>query len=289
MSTDDAELQLQILSERQRRCPIVLPQESTDEELLRDFSLSEADRAEIGRCRGPDNQIGFALQLCVLRQHGRFLTDFSDLPTRIVNHLAKQLELPPLLFLRYPEREATDLTHRSTAISELASFHHGLPCAGVWGEGEHSSSDGQRFGVRASTSLSSFYPRYFGYYDRVFTIYTHVSDQHSVFGTKAISCSVREALCVLDGLLENDTVLAPRERSTDTHGYTEHIFALCHLLGFSFLPRIRALGDQRLYRLSRDADDGRLNGILRGTVDLALVRESNGTRSYASSLRCEDA
>jgi len=33
-------------------------------------------------------------------------------------------------------------------------------------------------------------------------VYTHTSDQYSVFGTRIISCSPREALYVPDGLLE---------------------------------------------------------------------------------------
>jgi hypothetical protein len=51
----------------------------------------------------------------------------------------------------------------------------------------------------------------------------------------------RNHLYVLDGLLENDTILRLREHSTDTHGYTEHLFGLCYLLGFSFMPRLRGL------------------------------------------------
>jgi Tn3 transposase DDE domain len=34
---------------------------------------------------------------------------------------------------------------------------------------------------------------------------------------------VREALYVLDGLLENDSILRPHEHSTDTHGFTEQL------------------------------------------------------------------
>src|SRR5215831_7446595 len=51
-----------------------------------------------------------------------------------------------------------------------------------------------------------------------FSVYTHLSDQYSVFGTRVISCSPREALYVLDGLLENNTILRLREHYTDTHG-----------------------------------------------------------------------
>jgi TnpA family transposase len=47
-----------------------------------------------------------------------------------------------------------------------------------------------------------------------------VSDQSAVFGTQVISCSPREALYVLDGLLANNTILQIREHTTDTHGCT---------------------------------------------------------------------
>ena len=57
-----------------------------------------------------------------------------------------------------------------------------------------SSSDGQRFGLQASSLLGALYPRYFGYYDQALTVYTHIADQHSVFHTQVIACSVREAI-----------------------------------------------------------------------------------------------
>ena len=136
-----------------------------------------------------------------------------------------------------------------------------------------SSSDGRRFGLQGSSLLGSFYPRYFGYYDRAIKIYTHTSDQFTVFSTKAISCGPREAVYVLDGLLENDTVLRPHEHCADTHGYTEHIFGLCYLLGFAFMPRLKDLKDQQLYRLDRHVGFGAVDAIIRSTVDTELIRE----------------
>lgn len=159
------------------------------------------------------------------------------------------------------------------ANAAIVAYHRGLRLSSAFGAGGASSSDGQRFGVQASTLLGSFYPRYFGYYDRAITIYTHVSDQYTVFGTQAISCAPREALYVLDGLLENDTVPRPREHYTDTHGYTEHIFALCYLLGYSFMPRLRDLADQQLHKLERGTSLRPLDPMLRVSVDLGAIRE----------------
>ena len=159
------------------------------------------------------------------------------------------------------------------ANAVLVNFHHELPISSVWGSGVASSSDGQRFGIQQSSLLASFYPRYFGYYERAISLYTHTSDQYSVFGTRVISCSPREALYVLDGLLENNTVLRLREHYTDTHGFTEHIFALSYLLGYSFMPRLRDLADQQLYRLDRDTSYGCLDPLFRAMVDKDLIRE----------------
>ena len=159
------------------------------------------------------------------------------------------------------------------ANAALVNFHHQLPISRVWGEGIASSSDGQRFGIQQSSLLASYYPRYFGYYERAVSVYTHTSDQYSVFGTRIISCSPREALYVLDGLLENNTILRLREHYTDTHGFTEHIFGLCYLLGYSFMPRLRDLADQHLYKMDRRADHGCLNPLFHGVADTDLFRE----------------
>jgi TnpA family transposase len=155
----------------------------------------------------------------------------------------------------------------------LVDYLRGLSIASAWGEGSASSSDGQRFGIQAPSLLASFYPRYFGYYDRAVTVYTHMSDQFSVFGSRVISCSPREALYVLDGLLENATVLRPREHYTDTHGFTEQLFGLCYLLGFSFMPRLKDLKDQQLYRLGRTDATNAIASVFRSTVDVALIGE----------------
>jgi hypothetical protein len=155
----------------------------------------------------------------------------------------------------------------------LVDYHHRLPFTRIWGDGSRSSSDGQRFAVQRDSLLSSFYPRYFGYYDRALALYTHTSDQHSVYATQAISCAPREARYVLTGILENDSKLNIREHTSDTHGSTEHLFGLCALLGIAFMPRLKDLPDQVLSRIDRNADYGPLQPLLRGIIDLEIIIE----------------
>ena len=94
--------------------------------------------------------------------------------------------------------------------------------------------------------MATALPRYFGYGKGV-TFYTWTSDQFSQYGTKVIPATVRDATYVLDEILDNETELPILEHTTDTAGYTEIVFALFDLLGLQFSPRIRDLGDQRLY------------------------------------------
>src|SRR5208337_3518819 len=159
------------------------------------------------------------------------------------------------------------------ANSMLVDHHHGLKLSGLWGDGRRSSSDGQRFVVERKSLLGSVYPRYFGYYDQALQIYTHTSDQHSVYATHVISCAPREAGYVLGGILDNDTVLAIREHTSDTNGFTEHLFGVCALLGITYMPRLKDLPDQVLSRIDREADYGALQPLLPGSINLALILE----------------
>jgi TnpA family transposase len=160
----------------------------------------------------------------------------------------------------------------NAANTILVNYHHQLPLSAVWGDGTVSSSDGQRFGLQANSLLGSLYPRYFGYYDKALTVYTHTSDQHSVLHTQVIACSVREAIYVLDGLLNNDTILRPTEHFVDQHGFTDQLFGLCHLLGFSLMPRLN-VSKQTLYKLDRTQSYGALDDVITGTIDTELIRE----------------
>jgi len=83
---------------------IRLPVDPTDEELARDWTLSEEDLVEVRRCRGADKRHSFALQLCVLRRLGRFLSpdEYDAIPVRIMNHVGRQVGRPPVLLVTPP-------------------------------------------------------------------------------------------------------------------------------------------------------------------------------------------
>jgi TnpA family transposase len=138
-------------------------------------------------------------------------------------------------------REET-LREANTAI---VNHHHALTLSQVFGGGTMSSSDGQRFPVRGKSNTAREMTIHGG---QVLSTYTHVSDQHSTFGTKILVPTQREAHFVLDDFLGNATDLPIHEHATDSHGVTLVNFALFDLVGKLLSPRIRDLGKITLIR-----------------------------------------
>lgn len=109
----------------------------------------------------------------------------------------------------------------------------------------HTASDGQKFNLSVDSLNSGHSFKYFGL-GRGSTRYTFSDESGRLFYTTVINASEREAAYVIDGLMHQE-VIQSDIHSTDTFGYSEVIFALTHLLGFMFAPRIKNFKDQQLY------------------------------------------
>ena len=130
------------------------------------------------------------------------------------------------------------------ANAAIINSHHRHPLARVWGGGTLSSSDGLRFPIRGRSLTARAHSRYF--VDQGGTAYTHVSDQHTTYGTQMINTTDRDATYVLDEILGNTTHLPIAEHTTDTHEQTLLTFALFDLVGLRLSLRIAKLTQQRL-------------------------------------------
>jgi TnpA family transposase len=109
----------------------------------------------------------------------------------------------------------------------------------------HTSSDGQKYSVAVESLNATYSFKYLGKEAGV-SAYTFIDERHFLWHHAVISAAEREAAYVIDGLMHNDVVQSDMH-STDTHGYSEMIFGVLHLLGFAFAPRIKGLKHQHLY------------------------------------------
>ncbi len=107
------------------------------------------------------------------------------------------------------------------------------------------SSDGKKITVAVDSLIASRSYKYYGKEQGV-AMYTFINEKQSLFHSTVFASSDREAMYLIDGLL-NNTTDTRHIHTTDTHGYTETIFAATHLLGISFAPRFKSIEDQYIY------------------------------------------
>ena len=131
----------------------------------------------------------------------------------------------------------------------------------------HTSSDGQKFEIRAESLNANFSFKYFGKWQGV-SAYSFIDERNLLFYSLVFSSAERESAYVIDGLMHNDVVKSDIH-STDTHGYSEAIFGATHLLGFSYAPRIKNLKRQRLYifKGAKDFDRSQFKVAPSGYID----------------------
>lgn len=153
----------------------------------------------------------------------------------------------------------------SKALAELVNAQHQHPLARVWGEGNTSSSDGQRYRAGGRGEPAGQMNLKYGT-DPSVMLYTHISDRYAPFHSRVINANLREATFVLDGLLYHESDLRIEEHYTDTAGFTDHVFGLCHLLGYRFAPRIRDLADKKLFLPDREGEYQTLESMIGGVI-----------------------
>ena len=88
-------------------------------ELVRHYTLSDADMAMIRRCRGDHSRLGYALMLCYLRHPGRPLHVNERPPAALVSFVAEQIDVSPEAFDGYRGSEQNRRRHATELQTRL--------------------------------------------------------------------------------------------------------------------------------------------------------------------------
>jgi len=158
------------------------------------------------------------------------------------------------------------------ARAAIINAHHKHPYAAIWDDGATSSSDGQYFRTGGRAAGAGNVNAKYGI-DPGGVLYTHVSGRFEPFFTRVITATQSEAPYVLDGLHHHahQTDLRITEHYTDTAGATDHVFGLCHILGYRFAPRIKDLKDRKLYTVEKPGTYPLLEPLIGDAVDMAAI------------------
>jgi len=86
--------------------------------------------------------------------------------------------------------------------------------------------------------MTEWHVRYGG---RGVMIYWHVDRKSVCIYSQLKRCSSSEVAAMIEGVLHHGADTTIEQQYTDSHGQSEVAFAFCRLLGFEFLPRLKAI------------------------------------------------
>jgi TnpA family transposase len=146
----------------------------------------------------------------------------------------------------------------------------------IWGEGTTAcASDSKHFGAFDQNLMTEWHIRYGG---RGVMIYWHVERGSVCIHSQLRRCSSSEVAAMIEGVLRHGTEMEVERQYVDSHGQSEVAFAFCRLLGFSLLPRLKAIASQRLFLPEAGSASSypNLSCILTRPIDWELIKQQYG-------------
>ncbi|WP_323844261.1 Tn3 family transposase [Microbulbifer magnicolonia] len=179
------------------------------------------------------------------------------------NHMAKACQEISLKQLRDIESNRFSVNNLKKVNENIVHLIKSLSLPKVYSGDDgrlHTSSDGRKIVVAVDSLMANFSYKYYGK-DKGISANAFIDDQQIFFNVNVLTSSEREAPYMLAGIAESKRTLYPETKlkkenhlhSTDTHGYTEAIFAGLHFLGVTFAPRIKSVQGQTLYSYENES------------------------------------
>jgi len=100
------------------RWSVLLNPPADEDSLVRNYTMSGDDLDRALRKRGHHNQLGFAVQFCLMRHIGRPLAQNDAVPAEVISFIAGQLGVTSAVFADYGRRDNTRREH-SAELQEL--------------------------------------------------------------------------------------------------------------------------------------------------------------------------
>ncbi len=176
--------------------------------------------------------------------------------------------------------------HLRAAIREVVNAIFQVRLPRIWGGATTAcASDSKKFGAFDQNLLTEWHARYRG---PGVMIYWHLERKAACIYSQLKSCSSSEVAAMIEGILRHCTEMAVDRNYVDTHGQSEVAFALCSLLGFRLLPRLKGIQRQKLSSVNPGDSDAypNLQLILRRSINWDLIRQQYDEMiKYATALR----
>lgn len=186
-------------------------------------------------------------------------------PVQTAVHLDKEVSEHQLQFVNRAHITTIKL---EAANTEIINAYHRFSLPRMWGDEKVAVADGTKIELPENSLFSQHHFRYGG---KGGIAYHHISDTYVALFTHFITCSVWEAVYIIDGLLKNKSLFQPDILHADTQGQSTPVFGLSYLLGIKLMPRIRNWHDLVFYRPDKNVRYQHIDSLFRETVDWQLL------------------
>ena len=193
------------------------------------------------------------------------------------------IHYPQLLYMR---RRFIQKDSLREAIRRVINATLATRAPEIWGEGTSAcASDSKVYGAWDQNLMTEWHARYKTYGVKV---YWHTDLKAACIYSQLKRCSSSEVAAMIEGVMRHCTDMEVDRQYVDSHGQSTVGFALCHLLGFDLMPRLKAIASQKLYRpvAGRPNDYPNLQPILTRPIRWELIRQQYDEMvKYATALR----
>ena len=170
--------------------------------------------------------------------------------------------------LRYINAQHISIHQLDKAIRDTINQYARFDLPRFWGTGKVAAADGTQFDLYSNNLLAEQHVRYGGYGG---IAYHHIADTYVALFSHFINVGVWEAVYIFDGLLQNKSDIQPDTLHADTHGQSEPVFGLSHLLGIQLMPRIRNWKKLTFYRADSNDTYEHVDDLFTSVIDWELI------------------
>ena len=150
------------------------------------------------------------------------------------------------------------------------------------------ASDSRKFSAWDQNLMTEWHVRYAG---SGVMVYWHVDKKSLCVYSQLKTCSSSEIAAMIEGVIHHATNAKIAKNYVDSHGQSLVAFAFAYLLNFDLLPRLKAIGAEKLYIPATDfsAKDN-IEDILTRAINWHIIEECyNQMIQYATALRLKTA
>lgn len=101
----------ELLTPDQRNIFMLIPDDMAEHDIEMHYTFTSEDLTFINKHRRDHNRLGIALQLAALRYPGWTLFQIKEIPSQILDYIAKQVGVSPQEYIQYAKRVATRNEH----------------------------------------------------------------------------------------------------------------------------------------------------------------------------------